>query len=431
MRLWELARYAFDNAWRSRLRTALTVAGIAIASGALVSMVGFILGLREQLEIPIRQLGLFNNIEVDRLIDPKPGEESPILDEKMLAEIESLDGVDYAYPDLRLSNVNIRHGEFSDDCFAVGVMREAGLTGITSELLEVGKFFSLGGGNEIIIGSGLLDNLGFPSAEAAVGQQIELTAGGLVRSSEKNFERQEETMRLEVVGVFTPPEFGIDLTKRTLLLPVDLMRHMPSSWMETGISQLRAGKGEIQRGYTRIIVRAENVRDVMPLEEKLRDMGFATLSVLTRMEDAKRFFVFMEVLLTAVGTVALVVAGLGILNTLTMTVMERFQEIGIYKSIGASKGDIRWMFLVEAATVGLLGGIAGLLLARVVSWILAWAFNAYAASSGVEGPDAVFEFPLWLLAGAVFYSVVISVVSGLYPASKAARIDPIAALRRG
>jgi putative ABC transport system permease protein len=110
--------------------------------------------------------------------------------------------------------------------------------------------------------------------------------------------------------------------------------------------------------------------------------------------------------------------------------MERYQEIGIYKAIGASDGDIRWMFLVEAAVVGVCGGIAGLALAAVVSRILGWAFNAYAASQGVEGPMAVFVFPWWLLVGAVGYSVLISVVSGLYPASRAAGIDPIRALRR-
>jgi putative ABC transport system permease protein len=85
--------------------------------------------------------------------------------------------------------------------------------------------------------------------------------------------------------------------------------------------------------------------------------------------------------------------------------------------------------LVEAAVVGLGGGIAGLGLAHVVSWVLGWAFNAYAASQGVDGPMAVFVFPWWLLLGAVVYAILISIVSGLYPASRAANVDPIQALR--
>jgi putative ABC transport system permease protein len=149
------------------------------------------------------------------------------------------------------------------------------------------------------------------------------------------------------------------------------------------------------------------------------------------MAELKEFFLFMEILLTAVGTVALIVAGVGILNTLTMSVMERYQEIGIYKSIGASHGDIRWMFLVEAAAVGFLGGVAGLILARVVSVFLSWAFTTYAAQYGIGGPDAVFVFPDWLLLSSVLYAIVISVVSGIYPASRAANVDPVQALRRG
>jgi putative ABC transport system permease protein len=137
----------------------------------------------------------------------------------------------------------------------------------------------------------------------------------------------------------------------------------------------------------------------------------------------------MEVLLASVGTVGLVVAGLGIMNTLLMTVMERTQEIGICKAIGASDGDIRVLFLTEAAVLGLAGGLGGLALARVVCWILQWGIHQYAAHQGVEGPVEAFRFPAWLLVGAVTYAVAISVLSGFYPASRAARIDPIKALR--
>jgi putative ABC transport system permease protein len=134
-------------------------------------------------------------------------------------------------------------------------------------------------------------------------------------------------------------------------------------------------------------------------------------------------------LLTAVGTVGLVVAGLGIMNTLLMTVMERYQEIGIYKAIGASDGDIRVLFLMEAAVLGCIGGVGGLVLARVVCWILQWGINEYARRQGIQGPIPAFQFAFWLLAGAVAYSVAISVLSGLYPATRAAKTDPIRALR--
>ncbi len=125
----------------------------------------------------------------------------------------------------------------------------------------------------------------------------------------------------------------------------------------------------------------------------------------------------------------LVVAGLGILNTLLMTVLERYSEIGLYKSMGATTGDIRTIFLAEAATLGLVGGLAGLVLARATCALLEIGIRYYTASREVELLDHPFAFPPTLLVGAVVFAMLISVLSGVYPASRAARVDPIRALR--
>ena len=433
-RLLELARYAVENAWRSRLRTMLTVIGIMIASGALVSMVGFVLGLRLQFEAPLRELGLLSSIQVRPQNDTDQGDADshPVLDDAMLQRIEGLPGVDYVYPDFRISEVElVRSDQQRCSAYVVGIPREASLIGLTRNLLAAGSFFSLGEAEEVILGEKLVSQLGFDSPAAALGQQLDLHVGGLVAKKEsRDFEFQREQLNLVVVGIYRPPAgISTSMGADAALLPVDLMRKMPEAWMEGALRRLTQ-KGEAVKGFTRVTVRAKSPTDVLRVEKKIRELGFFTLSVVTRIAEMRRFFVFMEVLLTAVGTVALVVAGVGILNTLLMTVMERYQEIGIYKSIGASNADIRWLFLIEAGIVGLAGGIMGLGLARVVSWILGWAFNIYAKSQGVEGPSAVFVFPWWLLAGAVAYAMLISIGSGLYPASRAANVDPIQALRR-
>jgi ABC-type antimicrobial peptide transport system permease subunit len=128
--------------------------------------------------------------------------------------------------------------------------------------------------------------------------------------------------------------------------------------------------------------------------------------------------------------VALVVAALGIANTLLMAVLERYQEIGVYKSLGASYGDLWVLFLTEAGIIGLLGGSGGLLLGRIVCYGLDIAVNAYARRHGVTEPMQVFVFPAWLLAGTVIFAVLASVLAGVCPALRAARVDPIRALRR-
>jgi hypothetical protein len=135
MRTWELMRQALASVLRSRTRSALTILGVAIACGALVSMVAFAVGLQEKIEAPFQELGLLNNIEVfprpprnDRDHRHDHDETSPserlVLDDDTLTRFEKIPGVDYAYPDLRLSSVEVRHGEQKQSAYAMGVARE-------------------------------------------------------------------------------------------------------------------------------------------------------------------------------------------------------------------------------------------------------------------------------------------------------------------
>jgi putative ABC transport system permease protein len=171
--------------------------------------------------------------------------------------------------------------------------------------------------------------------------------------------------------------------------------------------------------------------DVGAVEERIKGMGFHTSAMLRHFQEMRTFFIFLRVLLAAIGSVALLVAALGIVNTLLMSVLERYQEIGIAKAVGASDGDLLVLFLAEAGMIGFFGGLGGLFLGRVVSYGLGIAVNAYARSQGATEPLEVFAFPPWLLAGTVLFAVAVSVVAGVYPALRAARVDPIEALRRG
>jgi putative ABC transport system permease protein len=173
----------------------------------------------------------------------------------------------------------------------------------------------------------------------------------------------------------------------------------------------------------------ERPSDLFGVEKRVQEMGFDAQMLLSRFKDMQKGFLLMDLLLTAVGLVALTVAGLGILNTLLMAVLERYREIGVYKALGASSGDICILFLGEAALVGLLGGAGGLVLGRVVSWAIELIVNGLARRHGIDGPVAAFAFPPHLLGGAMLFALLVSLVSGVYPASRAARVDPIRALR--
>ena len=455
MRVWMLVRLALGGLRRTRLRVVLTSLGVAIGCGALVSMMAFALGIQAQAEAPFQQLDLLNTIEVKPKGDgdsgdsndpddphgsddaqrpadsesPKDEQDAPVLDDAAIERMEALEGVTTAYPDFRIGGLKIVCGQKSADAIAVGVPRQMPLAGSMEEMLVAGGFFSVGDNPEVILGERLARELGFDPPSGAVGAVVKLEATGLSPEEAATFKFRRAEYAVTVVGVFEPPHVGRRFSSRAILLPVEFMKEVPGVRFDSALESLRAGKSAPGGGYQRCLVRVKHPSQLASVEAQIQEMGFKTYAVLNRLEKMRAFFIFIDVLLAAVGTVALVVAALGIVNTLVMSVLERTQEIGIYKAIGASDGDLLVLFLAEAGIIGFLGGLGGLLLGSGVSWILEAAANAYARSHDVTSHLEIFAFPGWLLAGTVLFAVVISVLAGVYPAMRAARVDPIRALR--
>jgi putative ABC transport system permease protein len=288
----------------------------------------------------------------------------------------------------------------------------------------------VGDAPEAILSERLVRNLGFESPEKAIGTTVTLEATGLSPEEAETFRFHRKELKVKVVGVYSMPRMGPRIMGNGVVLPVELMKEIPGIQFAPALASLRAGGAATGAGYQRATVRVRRPSDLASVEQKIKEMGFHTRTLLSELEEMRTFFVFMDVLLASVGTVALVVAALGIVNTLLMSVLERYQEIGIYKAIGASDGDLVVLFLTEAGMIGLLGGLGGLALGGAVSWVLELAVNAYARRQGVTFPLELFAFPAWLLAGTVLFAIVVSIVAGVYPAVRAARVDPIRALRR-
>ncbi|MHB8898011.1 MAG: ABC transporter permease [Thermoguttaceae bacterium] len=455
MRAWWIMLMALGGLRRRPLRVVLTVLGVTIAAGSLYSMVGFALGLQRQAEAPFEKLDLLKNIEISSSRgggsgDPDDPDDAasagdrddaggstggkeeavrgPTVDDALLARIEEIAGVAVAYPQFRLGNIEIRHGEKTQRCMAIGAPREVGLLGSGADLLVAGGFFDLDGKAQVLISEPMVESLGLGSPEAAIGKAVTLEASGLARREDDAFEYRTQELTATVAGVYQPPQPAIGPLARTVVLPVDILKDVPGA----AFGMRGPGHGRADgppRGYGRAIVRVEHPSDLVRVEKRLKDMGLHTQTAVGQLSEMRTFFVFLDVLLAAVGTVALVVAALGIINTLLMAVLERYQEIGTCKAIGASDGDIVVLFLTEAVLLGFLGGLGGLALGRVVSWGLEIGINIYARGQGVESPLTFFSFPLWLSLATVAFATVVAVLAGVWPAFRAARIDPIRALR--
>jgi putative ABC transport system permease protein len=124
----------------------------------------------------------------------------------------------------------------------------------------------------------------------------------------------------------------------------------------------------------------------------------------------------------------LAVASLGIVNTLVMAILERRREIGIMKALGASDGDVQRIFFVEAGAMGILGGALGAGMGWAIGRVINLGTNLYLQRQEIR-PENFWYVPWWLVLGALVFSVFVSLFAGLYPASRAARLDPVQALR--
>ncbi|HYP39866.1 MAG TPA: FtsX-like permease family protein, partial [Chloroflexia bacterium] len=182
-------------------------------------------------------------------------------------------------------------------------------------------------------------------------------------------------------------------------------------------------------GYTFALVHAASLNDATRVAGEVENMGLESATLQTFLDQVNRIFAIMQVMLSSIGLLALLVASIGIVNTMIMAIYERTREIGVLKALGSSNGDVLRMFMVEAGMIGLLGGIVGV----VLGWLLGLALNAFIADylKRERIPiDAPFFLVTWELIGAsLLFATLVGILAGLYPALRAARLDPLQALR--
>ena len=182
------------------------------------------------------------------------------------------------------------------------------------------------------------------------------------------------------------------------------------------------------KGYSMVNIKLSSTKYIEAVKEKMEDKGYRTFALIDQLEEIKTGFIFVNMFLFAVGMIAITVAALGIINTMVMSILERYKEIGIMKAVGASDGDVKKIFLFESGAIGFLGGVLGLILGWLVSMFINQIVNYFMVKQGVPYMD-YFSFRWWLCFGAIVFSVLISLAAGIYPTMRAARVDPVVALR--
>jgi putative ABC transport system permease protein len=186
-------------------------------------------------------------------------------------------------------------------------------------------------------------------------------------------------------------------------------------------------------GYNEAIVIVENPDKTIEVRDQIIALGFQAFSMLDFVQGINNFYTILQVVLGGVGAIALLVAAIGIANTMAMSILERTREIGLMKAVGATNRDVLAIFLGEAAGIGFIGGAGGVL----IGWLAGQGLNVVAviylaqqaAAQGGVPPSVAVYTPIWLPVFVLLFSVFIGMASGLYPALRAATMIPVQALK--
>ena len=468
MKLPDLTELALRNLRESLLRNSLTTVGISVGVASLVAMLSLGIGLQQLASRRLVKSGLFDTVVVTSRRDlrnygreeerngPAPGE-SRILDEPARQQIEHLPNVLEAYPDIRFVT-ELRY-EDKPHLTMVAALPSSAKSNDAFDGMQ-GSFFSSDNTDEVILQKSFAEELlgkvprtggDEPNiaglAPPLLGKELtmryaERSATPSRPSTEKSSDTKQQTpssmseaaysvisreQKLKIVGIADlDPESMRGPMRAKVFLPLKLAESL-HVMQPTDLRELSRAAGD-QPVYSSISVRVKNPSQVQVVEDAVKKMGFTTFSILDATRSLRQFFAVLDLFLGIFGSLALAVASIGIVNTLVMAILERRREIGIMKAIGASDGDVKKLFFAEAGAMGVLGGVVGVALGWAIGQVINLATNVYLKRQSLP-PEHFWAVPWWLVGAAILFALIVSLLSGLYPAGRAARLDPVQALR--
>jgi putative ABC transport system permease protein len=439
---------ALRNLRQSRLRTVLTALGVAIGIASLAGMVSLGVGIEDQVIGRLTKSGVFDNITVTsgRSVGPRfdlpggrgrggrgqattPSEPPPPLDDEAIAKLAALPYVRDAYPSLRVP-VSYRYEGRNNAAMASGIPESSRGEGAFQSIAH-GTFFKDATSAAVMLTLDVAQQLNSENPGALIGQTLDLSYAqrdqlpGGTPEVVAGVQLTRVTEPFTIVGIVErDPAPGANLGLTGLMIPIEQAKRINSR----SVASPFQGAAPRARGYQMVTVRVTAAARTQDVQDQVKAMGYSAFSLNDLLAGAKRAFLLLDILLGLVGSIALAVSSLGIINTMVMSILERTREIGIMKAIGGSDRDVRGIFMVEAGTIGLIGGVAGIILGWAVGRIINFGANFYIVRQGGTAGN-LFSLPWWLIGAALAFALFVSLIAGSYPARRAARLDPIQALR--
>lgn len=467
MRWIDLLRMSSGNLKRRKLRTFLTILGVVIGTASIVVMISLGLGMQESMYREVEQSGGITNLTVTgkqaegsyymSYGGSDQEESTKYITDDVIDQLKQLEHVKSANPILDVSAIALK-GKY------MGYLQ---LRGMTPEALKEQNIQLAAGGRlpdpdsanlELVFGNGVLTSFyekttgkGYwetgeiPDVDLANDQmflildqdgyyQTQNQGAGMSGGSGDGSTNQTPAKppKKYVVQSSGVVEGDIDTYNANyyyVYCDIDKLEEMLKKEFRgrviPGQPSTKSGKPYKQFVYSSASVQAEDLDDVDELSAAIRNMGYQVTTNAEYMESMKKQFAMVQAVLGGIGAVSLFVAAIGIANTMMMSIYERTKEIGVIKVLGCGLKNIKQMFLMEAAFIGFIGGVVG----NILSFLLSFIINFLTQNSNAMGVEGNISYiPPWLVLASMAFAVFVGMAAGYFPALRAMRLSPLAAI---
>jgi putative ABC transport system permease protein len=485
MTLRDLINVSLRNLWRIKLRAVLTTSGVIIAIATFVAMLSFAAGNHNYFTTAYNEFGFLNQMSVTpKRQNATDTTTAAVLDETAIHKISDIPGVRLAYP---YSSFAVKAAVL--DTVVSTTARSLPLSAVRTKLFSRilgGHEFSSEFAREAVVTHQFLNITG-ADADSLIGKTLILSmkvanldsalaavVGDPVKEAERlfgsvdtdsiydagyqrRFAKRELNHRfhkffrglmdrqlyvsdtLTIAGV-APDDPSYRIHTAPIVIPEQTARRLSTSGFiisENPADLFAAARdGALfdpegaysSRSYPRVTLELDPLTIHTTVKDSIEALGFHAFSFAEQFEEMQRFMVYYYIGLGIIGLIALATASLGIINTLVMSITERRREIGILKSLGAHESIIKKLFLVESGVIGAIGSVLGIACGWIGTRVVAAIMKTVMAREDMPIFDP-FALPIWLIALAFSFGVLVSLIAGLYPAARAARVDPVEALR--
>lgn len=404
MKFVDLIYISVQNFKNHKSRNFMTILGVSVGIGAILFLVALGYGLQKLL------LEKITTNEALLTLDVVTAESRVvILNKETVAEISEIPGIEkvstqatfLAQVSMNDSSAGATVNLVNSDFFA-----------LSGRLPQWGSVFKTEEAQKIVVNAAFT-NLFSPSAEQILGKRIKILLlpsqqteeNGELKDLTDSFRPLGEEKELEVVGVIEESSSVPEIYANSAGFP------------DISIVEYQFAK-----------VKARTDKDMEAAREQLINKGFLVSALSDTVTQANKIFGVLQVVLSIFGIIALVVAAIGLINTMTISLLERTNEIGIMRAIGASPADIKKLFLGDSLMIGFLGGLGGIILGYVVARLSNFGINLLAKVLGGK-PVNIFYFPPWFIIFILVLSAVVGLIGGYWPARRAAKLDPLEALK--